>query len=90
MSLTPEQRSLSAKAAADARWSKTAKAVDRSAAVQPAVEGRIKKLMAEVDPDGVLPIGVRRQRAEQLRRSRLRAAALKSARVRAQRKGSAA
>jgi hypothetical protein len=85
--LTPEQRSLRASAAADARW---ARELDRSAAVRPAVEGRLRRLEQEIDPDGVLPAGERRQRAEQLRRSRLRSAALKSVRVRAERRDGAA
>jgi hypothetical protein len=85
--LTPEQRSLRASAAADARWART---IDRSAAVAPAVEGRLRKLESEVDPGGELPAGERRQRAEQLRRSRLRSAALKSVRVRAERRDGAA
>lgn len=83
MSVSPENRIRIAKVAAEARW---AMELDRSRAVRPAVEGRLLKLEAEIDPEGILPAGERRQRAELLRRSRNRAAALKSARVRAERK----
>lgn len=49
--MTPEQRRLRAKIAANARWSRPFAREDQSAAISAAIERRFR---AQVDPDGVL------------------------------------
>ena len=70
-----------ASAAAYARWSRT----DSKAAMEPVRAGRWAKLLATVDPDGVLAEPERVVRAERLLKSQMRLAALKSAKVRRER-----
>jgi hypothetical protein len=76
-------KSLQMRAAALAKWAKTP---DHAAAMQPACRGWLAKLAKEVDPEGVLPEGVRLQRAEDLRRAKMIELARRSAIVRRARK----
>jgi hypothetical protein len=77
--LTPEQRSLRAKAAVDASWAHTS---DRAARTEPARRAASARFEREVDPHGELSEGERRRRAESARRSYFRYLALRSARKR--------
>lgn len=83
--LTPAQRILRAKAAADASWAATS---DRAARTEPARRAALARFERQVDPDGELPEDERRQRAESARRSYFRFLALRSARVRGCARGS--
>lgn len=76
-------KSIRMRGAAHAKWART---VDRSAATKKARVAWLTKLANEIDPEGVLPEGIRLQRAEQLRRARLLQASAKSAAVRRARK----
>jgi hypothetical protein len=60
MTLTPQQRSESARRAALIRW---AREPDRTAATRAAREAAYSRFEAEVDPEGVLPPAERRKRA---------------------------
>ena len=80
--LSTNERSLRARAAAYARASK----YDGKTVTEAARAGRWAKLLATVDPDGVLPESERVRRAEALRKSQLYLAALKSAKVRRERR----
>ncbi|MBA3405158.1 MAG: hypothetical protein H0U13_10825 [Gemmatimonadaceae bacterium] len=84
MPLSDTERSLQAKAAAYALHSQR----DSRELTEAARAGRWAKLLATVDPDGVLPEPERVRRAEALRKSQLYFAALKSSRVRAAKKAS--
>lgn len=59
--LTPVERSLRAKIAANTRWSKSGARGQQSTAAREALWRRFEK---QVDPDGVLPDEQRRQLAE--------------------------
>ncbi|HEX3784476.1 MAG TPA: hypothetical protein VHX38_32865 [Pseudonocardiaceae bacterium] len=80
--LTPEQRSLRAKAAVDASWAGTS---DRSARTEPARRAALARFEQQVDPDRELSEEERRCRAESARRSYFRYLALRSARKRGSR-----
>jgi hypothetical protein len=77
--LTPEQRSLRAKAAVDASWARTN---DRTARTEPARRAALARFERQVDPLGELPEQERHRRAEFARRSYFRYLALRSARKR--------
>jgi hypothetical protein len=77
--LTPEQRSLRAKAAVDASWARTS---DRAARTEPARRAALARFERQVDPLGELPDEELQRRAESARRSYFRYLALRSARAR--------
>jgi len=83
MAMTPEQRRLRAKTAANARWARE----DGTAQNRRMQEGYLNKLADEIDPERQLPQDERRRRAIQARKAQAQAAALKSSRVRAERAG---
>jgi hypothetical protein len=83
MPLTPEQRSLCARAAAHAQWAKTEDRTARTAKARKAFMDRFER---EVDPDGRLDPAERGRRAENARKSYYLKLALKSAQARAARK----
>lgn len=60
MEMTPAQRSLRSRIAAHTSWAKTEDRSARTARARQASAGRFEKI---VDPDGVLPIEERQQRA---------------------------
>jgi hypothetical protein len=77
--LTPAQRTLCAKAAADASWANTS---DRAARTAPARQAALARFERQVDPNGELPEDERQRRAASARRSYFRLLALRSARSR--------
>lgn len=77
--LTPQQRSLRAKAAVDASWAHTS---DRAARTEPARRAALARFDRQVDPNGDLSDEDRHRRAESARRSYFRYLALRSARKR--------
>jgi hypothetical protein len=77
--LTPAQRTLRAKAAADASWANT---TDRSARTEPARRAALARFEQQVDPNRELPEDERLRRAASARRSYFRFLALRSARKR--------
>jgi hypothetical protein len=77
--MTPAQRVLRAKAAADASWAKTP---DRSARTEPARRAALARFERQVDPNGELSEEERALRAASARRSYFRFLALRSARAR--------
>ena len=81
LSLTPAQRTLRARVAAYARAAKYGPEVTR-----PAFAGRMAKLAAEVDPEGMLPDIERQRRAYALMRSQMSALSLKASRARSKQK----
>lgn len=81
--LTPAQRSLNARLAAHARWSKS-DPVSGTAAARKAFADRFDR---EVDPDGVLTPAERARRAQSARKAHFTRLALASSRARAARKG---
>jgi hypothetical protein len=76
---TQSERTLTARLAANTRWSRTA---DPSAATAPARRALLDKFEREVDPDGVLPAADRTRRAEHARKAYYTRLALKSAQAR--------
>ena len=74
--LTPEQRSLRAKAAVDASWAHTS---DRAARTEPARRAALARFEQQVDPTGDLPEAERKRRADAVRRSYFRFLAMRSA-----------
>lgn len=78
--MTPEQRSLRAKIAANARWSKS----DRHEGTKPARAGFLAKFERKVDPMGVLPPAERARRAESALRAHMATLALRSSMARGQ------
>jgi hypothetical protein len=77
--LTPAQRVLRAKAAADASWANTS---DRTARTEPARRAALARFERQVDPNNELREDERRRRAASARRSYFRLLALRSARKR--------
>lgn len=77
--LTPVQRTLRAKAAADASWANTS---DRAARTEAARRAALARFERQVDPDGELSEEERQRRAASARRSYFRLLALRSARAR--------
>lgn len=80
MTATPAQRSMAGQIAAYTRWSREP---DRAAAMKPANDARLRAFMAEVDPDGTLPIEQRTELALLARRAHMRRLALASSKKRA-------
>ncbi len=76
--LTPEQRSLQSRIAAHTLHSK----VDATAHTAPARKAFLERFEREVDPEGVLPLGERRRRAEHARKAYFTRLALRSAQAR--------
>jgi len=77
--LTPADRSLRAKIAANTKWSTV---LDRSEATQPARDAFLQRFENQVDPNNELPEGVRKRNAESARRAYFQRLAYESARVR--------
>jgi hypothetical protein len=80
--LTPQQRSLRARAAAHTQWAKTEDRTARLARARAVFNSRFE---AEVDPDGRLDPAERARRAEHARKAYFAKLALKSSRARAAR-----
>lgn len=79
--LLPEQRKLSARAAAHALHAK----YDSKTLTQPARAAFMARFEREVDPDGLLDPAERTRRAEHARKAYFARLALRSAKVRAKR-----
>ena len=79
------ERTLRARIAANARWSRT---TDRSAATAPARAAAWQKFEDLVDPERRLPPAERALRAEAARRAHFQRMALRSARARRTRRAS--
>lgn len=79
MPATPTERTLHAKVAAHAKWSKTA---DLAAATAPARRAFDERFEREVDPDGQLSADERARRADHARRAYFARLALRSAQSR--------
>ena len=73
------ERSLHARVAAYEKW---AKVEDRHEAMRPAWEGRWRKYLERVDPEGKLPMAERVRRAEAARNADMYRMALASVRAR--------
>lgn len=86
LELTPEQRSMMARAMAHASWAKTA---DRSARTAPARKALADRFEREVDPDRVLPEAERAERAASARRAYFARLSLASSKARGARKKNA-
>ena len=80
--LTPAQRSMRARIAANTRWSRDG---ERRANAERAQRGLLAKFEAEVDPDGVLPEAERIRRAKAARRAHMQRLQFLSSRSRASR-----
>ena len=76
--LTPEQRSLRARIAANTRWSRE----DGKPNAVRAQAGLLAKFVDQVDPDRVLPEGERTRRAEAARRAHMQRLAFLSSKAR--------
>jgi hypothetical protein len=81
--LTPEQRSLRARIAANTQWANTS---DRAARMAPARLAADRRFERQVDPDGVLPPEERARRAASARRAYMQSLALRSAQARSKRR----
>ena len=77
--MTPEQRVLRARIAANARWAHTG---DRTAATAPARRARLEQFEREVDPDGTLPPAERARRTRSAQNAHMTRMALASSRAR--------
>lgn len=77
--LTPAQRSMRARVAANTSWSRTE---DRTRRTAPARQAALDKFERLVDPDGVLDRATRAQRAEAAKRAHFQRLALLSSRAR--------
>jgi hypothetical protein len=84
-SLTPAQRTLRAKIAANTRWSREE---DRKANGVRAQLGLLAKFIDQVDPDRVLPEAQRLRRATNARNAHMQRLALRSSKARAGRRTS--
>lgn len=71
----PDERSLSARIAAETRWSKTP---DRAAATAPARAGLRARFEREADPEGVLSAEERAYRADKLMKAHMLRLSLKA------------
>jgi hypothetical protein len=78
--LTPEQRSLRARIAANTRWSRE----DPAATAARGQAGLLAKFVDQVDPDRVLPEDERLRRAEAARRAHMQRLAFLSSKARRQ------
>lgn len=81
--LTPEQRSLRARAAAHRSWARTP---DRRARTEAASKAFLARFEDQVDPDRTLPADIRQKMAESARKAYYTDLAYKSARARGARK----
>jgi hypothetical protein len=72
-------KDLNKRIAAEISWARTH---DRTARTRPAREAFLKRFEKEVDPDGTLPPGERRQRAEHAKRAYMLQLAKRSAAAR--------
>ncbi len=81
MALTPEQRALRARLAAQTRWGRE----DARQGTFAARQAFNDRFLREADPDGVLPPEERARRADSLRRAHFTRLALKSSRARRER-----
>ncbi len=81
--LSPELRSLLARAAANSSWART---YDRAARTYPAREAALRRFEKQVDPDGLLTADERTKRAEYARKAYMQQLAVRSARVRRERR----
>lgn len=79
MPLTPEQRTLRARLAAHARWSKVS---DRTAATAPARRALHDRIATEVDPDNRLDPLERAKRVDSAVKAHMLRLSLKSSRAR--------
>jgi len=84
--LSPAERAMRAKLAANTRWAKTE---DRTASTEPGRRAAEARFEREVDPEGKLPPSERAKRAANLRKAHMQRMALKSAQVRRARRGAA-
>ncbi len=75
----PMAKDISKRIAAEVSWARTH---DRAARTRPAREMFLKRFEKEVDPDGTLPPGERRQRAEHAKRAYMLQLAKRSAAAR--------
>jgi predicted component of type VI protein secretion system len=82
-SMSAAERSLRARTAVHTSWANT---TDRSARARGGVEGALRKLEDQIDPEHLLAPAVRRQRAESLRKARMADLARQSAKARRERK----
>lgn len=82
MSLTPEQRSMRARIAANARWSRE----DPGPNTARARAGLLASFEREVDPDGILAPAERARRAECARKAHMIRMAFASSRARSARR----
>jgi hypothetical protein len=82
--VTPEQRTLKARAAAHAQWAATD---DRAARTEPKRRAFYARFEHQVDPDGTLDPAERARRAAHARRAYMLSLALKSSLARSARKG---
>ena len=81
--LTPQQRTLRARAAAHAQWAKTE---DRTARSAPGRNAFLERFERQVDPAGRLDPADRARRAASARKAYFAGLALKSSKARAARK----
>lgn len=81
--MTPEQRTMRARVAANISWAKTSDPSARTAAARQAM---LSKFERDVDPDGTMDPVERARRAAALRKAHFTRMAYKSARARAKRK----
>lgn len=86
--LTPAQRSLRARVAANTRWSKCADRTAATAAATAASPQSRGYWERRVDPDGTLPAAERATRAGNAHRAHMQSLALRSSRARGARRGS--
>lgn len=77
--MTPAQRSLRARTAAHARWSKTP---DRAAATKPATDAFLARFEEQVDPDGRYDPATRRRLARSALTAHMTGLALRSSQAR--------
>jgi hypothetical protein len=77
--MTPEQRSLRARLAAETRWSKTS---DRVAATAPARQAWADRWETQVDPNSVLPPAERKRLAKNAMRAHMLKMSLSASRKR--------
>jgi hypothetical protein len=84
--LTPAERTIRAKIAANTKWGHTE---DRAAATAAARRAHDKKFEELADPNGKLPPAERARRAKSLRNAHFQRLAMKSAQARRRRSGAA-
>lgn len=86
-SLTPEERAMRARIAADTRW---AIEPDRSKATSPARAGMRRKFELQVDPDGTMPPAEVERRVNSLMRAHMTRMSLAAAKARRAKKAARA